>query len=90
MTSDEFNEKYKEFLEDGFDGMEITHAEIIQLCDEYFQNWIKIPGFKYCQIKVKFGTSRVYCDCDSSHRDELNTIELETLIDEILKEMNYG
>ncbi len=83
MTSKEFNDKYIKYLESGFDGMEIEHSGIIELCDEHFKDWIKIPEFKYYQIKTKFGTSRVYCD-------EVNTFELEAKIDKILKDMNYG
>ena len=61
MTSKEFNEKYKDYLEYRFDGMEIEDPEIIDMCDMFFRDWIKIPEFEYSQIKTKFGTSRVYC-----------------------------
>ena len=60
MTISEFNEKYKEYLEEGHYGLDINTPSIIQYLDEIFQGLIKIPGFKYSQIKEKFNTSRFY------------------------------
>ena len=60
MTISEFNEKYKEYLEEGHYGLDISTPSIIQYLDEIFQGLIKIPGFKYSQIKEKFNTSRFY------------------------------
>ena len=60
MTASEFNEKYKEYLEEGHYGLDISTPSIIKYLDEMFQDLIKIPGFKYIQIKEKFNTSRFY------------------------------
>ena len=60
MTENEFNEKYKEYLEKGHYGLAINTPSIVQYLDEIFQGLIKIPGFKYSQIKEKFSTSRFY------------------------------
>ena len=60
MTASEFNEKYKEYLEEGHYGLDISTPSIIKYLDEMFQDLIKIPGFKYSQIKEKFNTSRFY------------------------------
>ena len=60
MTASEFNEKYKEYLEEGHYGLDISTPSIIKYLDEIFQGLIKIPGFKYSQIKEKFSTSRFY------------------------------
>ena len=60
MTASEFNEKYKEYLEEGHYGLDISTPSIIKYLDEMFQGLIKIPGFKYSQIKEKFNTSRFY------------------------------
>ena len=54
MTANEFNEKYKEYLEEGHYGLDISTPSIIKYLDEMFQDLIKIPGFKYSQIKEKF------------------------------------
>lgn len=53
MTAKEFNEKYKAFLEEGNYGMALKE-ELIPYVDNIFQNLIKIPGFKYTQIKHKY------------------------------------
>lgn len=55
MTENEFNEKYKEYLEEGHYGLAINTPSIIQYLDEIFQGLIKIPEFKYSQIKEKYG-----------------------------------
>ena len=60
MTASEFNEKYKGYLEEGHYGLDISTPSIIKYLDEMFQDLIKIPGFKYSQIKEKFNTSRFY------------------------------
>lgn len=60
MTVDEFNEKYKEYLEKGHYGLDIGNENIIKYLDDVFKDLIKIPGFKYNQIKEKFGSSRFY------------------------------
>ena len=60
MTASEFNEKYKKYLEEGHYGLDISTPSIIKYLDEMFQDLIKIPGFKYSQIKEKFNTSRFY------------------------------
>jgi hypothetical protein len=60
MTADEFNEKYKDYLEKGHYGLDLNSPNIIKYLDEMFQGLIEIPGFKYSQIKEKFGSSRFY------------------------------
>ena len=60
MTNNEFNEKYKDYLEEGHYGLDLNNPSIIKYLDEMFQGLIKIPGFQYSQIKEKFGTSRCY------------------------------
>jgi hypothetical protein len=55
MTAADFNEKYKDFLEEGHYGLDLEHPEAIAYLDKEFQEFIKIPGFTYSQIKSKFG-----------------------------------
>lgn len=61
-TSEEFNEKYKEYLEKGHYGLALEHPEVIKYLDEEFQTLTKIEGFKYSQIKSKFNSFRFYAD----------------------------
>ena len=67
MTSDEFNEKWNEYLEDGFYGMAIEHRQVIEYLDREFTKEIETnPSFNYAQIKMKFGSSRVYANSDNT------------------------
>lgn len=75
MTTDEFNDKYKDYLEEGHYGLDISIPEVIDKLDEIFQGLIKIPGFKYHQIKSKFGTSRFY-----TNLTEVLNVELDRTI----------
>lgn len=54
LTCQDFNEKYSEYLEKGYNGLDLYEQEAIDYLDKEFQELIKIPGFKYHQIKSKF------------------------------------
>jgi uncharacterized protein with ACT and thioredoxin-like domain len=71
MTRQEFNEKWKDHLEDGHDGLGLDAEEIVDYLDKNFtiinqEN----PNFTYSQIKMKFGSSRCY----------INGIEAEEIL----------
>jgi hypothetical protein len=59
-TTQEFNDKYEKYLEEGHYGMNINETSVITYVDQIFNDLIKIPEFKYQQIKTKFGMARVY------------------------------
>jgi hypothetical protein len=80
MTSFEFNEKYKDFLEEGHYGLAINIPEVVNYLDKKFQELIQVPGFKYSQIKLKFNVSRFYCE-----PREIDTYEVEKEIDRLVK-----
>jgi hypothetical protein len=82
MTTIEFNDKYDAYLEEGHYGLDIEIPEVIQYLDEKFQELVLVPGFSYSQIKLKFNMSRVYME----PYDVINTGEIETRIDEIVRE----
>ena len=63
-NSTEFNEKYKEYLEEGHYGMAIDIPAVVSYVDTVFQDLIKIEGFQFSQIKTKYGLSRVYTNLD--------------------------
>lgn len=73
MTIQQFNEKYKHYIEPGFYGLTINNAEFIQWLDQKFKNFVQKPGFKFSQIKVKFGTGRFYAEGIS--RAEIDEVE---------------
>lgn len=76
-TTKEFNEKYKDYLEEGHYGLAINNQEAMAYLDEKFQDFIKVPGFKYSQIKIKFNSVRFYAT-------NVPTSEVELKLQEIL------
>jgi hypothetical protein len=63
MKAQEFNEKYKKYLEERHYGLDIHIQEIIDYLDTEFESEIKTnPNFQYSQIKLKFGMARVYAE----------------------------
>jgi len=67
MTAEEFNKKYSAYLEERFYGLDIDHPEVVDYLDKEFEKEIeKNPAFQYSQIKMKFGSSRVYSTSDKS------------------------
>lgn len=78
-TTEEFNEKYKDNLAEGFEGLSFGNEKVIEYLDKEFSKAVKEDGnFYYEQIKVKWGTPRVYT---SSQKDE----EWEEAIRKILE-----
>lgn len=63
-TNEEFNTKYQACLEEEHWGMQIQVPAVLTYVDQIFQDLTQIPGFKYQQIKTKFGIARVYTNLD--------------------------
>jgi hypothetical protein len=77
MTAEEFNKKYSAYLEERHYGLDIDHPEVVDYLDKEFEKEIgKNPEFQFSQIKMKFGSSRVYTTSDKIS-------EWETEIDRI-------
>ena len=75
MTAQEFNQKYRRYLEEGHYGLAIGNTEFVQWLDKRFQEFIKKPGFSYSQIKTKFGMGRFYCE--GLTHNEISEVELK-------------
>ena len=73
MTHEEFNEKYKNYLEKGHYGIDVGNSDFIEWLDKKFEDFIKKPGFSYSQIKSKFGMGRFYCE--GLTREEIAEVE---------------
>lgn len=73
MNSKEFNEKYNVYLEERFYGCDINHPKALEYLDREFEELIKIPGFKYQQIKPKWGYYSFYCN--NVPREKIEQIE---------------
>ena len=86
-TADEFNEKYKEYIEEGHYGMEIGEPSVLIYVDQIFNDLTKIPGFQFSQIKTKYGMARVYTNLDDllPFVGRIINQELEEKINFILK-----
>jgi hypothetical protein len=63
-TSKDFNDKYKEYIDEKDYGIDINIPSVLEYVDVVFRDLIKIEGFKCQQIKIKFGMCRVYTNLD--------------------------
>jgi hypothetical protein len=86
-TIEEFNDKYKDYIEEDHYGMDINEPSVLAYVDQVFTDLIQIPGFKYQQIKTKFGLARVYTNLDDlmPFVGRIINQELEEKINFILK-----
>jgi hypothetical protein len=83
-TAEEFNYRYMNYLEEGHYGMDIHFPSVIQYMDKVFQDLIKIPGFKYSQIKLKFSSCRFYSNLYETF-PELGRL----IVNDVEKEINF-
>lgn len=86
-TNTEFNTKFLDFLEKDHYGMSIQIPSVLTYVDQIFNDLTKIPGFKYQQIKVKFGLARVHTNLEDiiPFVGRIINQELEDKINFILK-----
>ena len=71
MTSEEFNEKYKDYIPEGYGGLEFDIPEVTTYLDPIMEyGLVHIPGFKLHQIKLKFGMARFYFESNLSPSKE--------------------
>ena len=80
-------EEYKDYIEEDHYGMDINEPSVLVYIDQVFTDLIQIPGFKYQQIKTKFGLARVYTNLDDlmPFVGRIINQELEEKINFILK-----
>ncbi len=64
MTSTQFNEKYKQWIPEGWSGLDFDIPEVTEYMDQIMQDMILIPGFELHQIKLKFDWPRFYFTTD--------------------------
>jgi hypothetical protein len=86
-TNKEFNTKYAEYKEEGHYGMDLEIPSVLTYVDQIFNDLVKIPGFKYEQIKTKYGLAKVYTNLDQlmPFVGRIMNQELEEKINFILK-----
>ena len=64
MTSTQFNEKYKQWIPEGWSGLDFDIPEVTEYMDLVMQDMTVIPGFELHQIKLKFDWPRFYFATD--------------------------
>lgn len=79
------NNKYKNYIEEGHYGCDIYDEEALKIIDAYFNTVIPLPGFKFSQIKLKFGMARVYTNLSTILEGKIGLLIEKEMEDEINK-----
>jgi len=69
MTRQEFNEKYKQWIPEGWSGLDLDMPQVTEYLDQAMQDLIMIPGFELHQIKLKFDWPRFYFTTGFKNKD---------------------
>ena len=88
MTAEEFNEKYKQYIPEGWYGLGVNITNVTDYLDKVMEDLIMIPGFELHQVKLKFNMARFYFKTnwkDKSLETELE-IKIENQINKLVKE----
>ena len=90
MTAQQFNEKYKQYIPDGWYGLSFNTPPITEYLDILMEDLIKIPGFELHQVKLKFGMARFYFETGFKRKilDAIIQAEIEATINELEKQYN--
>jgi len=73
MKAEEFNNKWKDYIEEGFGGSETDNEDVNSYLDSQFTKEIEVnPDFKFNQIKWKFGSIRIYANTKKKYDWENN------------------
>ena len=88
MTREEFNHKYKQWIPEGWSGLDFDMPQVTEYLDQVMQDLVLIPGFELHQIKLKFNMARFYFET-AWKRKELEggiMIKVEERINAIIKQ----
>ena len=88
MTQQEFNRKYKQWIPQGWSGLDFDVPQVTEYLDQVMQDLVLIPGFELHQIKLKFNMARFYFET-AWKRKELEggiMIKVEERINAIIKQ----
>ena len=87
MTQKEFNEKYKQYIPEGWGGLEFDIPEVTDFINSIMEDGLtELPGFELHQIKLKFGMCRFYFDTAMKNKrfEAIIEVGIETRIDLII------
>ena len=87
MTREEFNHKYKQWIPEGWSGLDFDIPQVTEYMDQIMQDMILIPGFELHQIKLKWDWPRFYFTTDFKDKGlELAiTVKVQERINAIIK-----
>jgi hypothetical protein len=69
MTQQEFNTKYKQYIPEGWGGLEFDIPEVTDYLDSIMDyGLVNLPDFKLHQIKLKFGMNRFYFETSMENK----------------------
>ena len=88
MDADNFNQKYKEHIPDGWYGLGFSIPEVTEYLDEVMEDLITIPGFELHQVKLKFNMARFYFETNWKDKglEAALEIKIESKINELVKQ----
>ena len=64
MTREEFNHKYKQWIPEGWSGLDFDVEQVTEYMDQVMQDLVLIPGFELHQIKMKWDWPWFYFTTD--------------------------
>jgi len=89
MTAYEFNTKYKQYIPEGWYGLEFDIPPVTEYLDKIMKDlFITIPGFELHQVKLKFNMARFYFETNMKDKslEALLGNKIESKINELVKE----
>jgi hypothetical protein len=85
MTSEEFNNKYRDYIPQGWYGLGFDIPEVTEYLDKAMEDLIQIPGFELHQVKLKFGMARFYFE--TSWKDKSLEAALQFRIEDTINDL---
>lgn len=88
MDANEFNEKYKLYIPEGWYGLGFNIPEVTDYLDKEMEDLILIPGFELHQVKLKFNMARFYFETNwkDKHLESALQNKIEDNINKLVKE----
>jgi hypothetical protein len=87
MTQLEFNTKYKQYIPNGWGGLEFDIPQVTDFLDSIMERgMVNLPDFQLHQIKLKFGMCRFYFQTSIENKKLESIIEfgIEQQVNNIL------
>jgi hypothetical protein len=90
MTQQEFNNKYKQYIPEGWYGLSFDIPEVTEYLDSVMQDLITMPEFELKQIKLKYNMARFYFNTswEQKHLELALQARIEYKINEIVKKID--